>query len=103
MIARRCARCGQSFAPRRADARFCGPKCRSAAHRARKKSDASQAPAAAEERPVQDQAAKNDGETFPIVVEVDPISGRPTKTVHVDDLKAAIHASRDPRIWHRLG
>jgi hypothetical protein len=33
---RACERCGQTFAPRRSDARYCSGRCRVAAHRARR-------------------------------------------------------------------
>jgi hypothetical protein len=32
---RTCAQCGETFAPKRSDARFCSTRCRVAAHRAR--------------------------------------------------------------------
>lgn len=113
MIGRPCDQCGQSFVPARADARFCSARCRSAAYRARRvagKPDpvpvATEDPNAAQDATGRERRRANvddqDQDGIPVVIEADS-SGRPVKTIRIHDPKAAVHASHDPRVWHRLG
>jgi predicted nucleic acid-binding Zn ribbon protein len=81
---RTCPGCSLSFEPSRVDQVACSSKCRKRLARARKR----------EER----EAVEEHPETFETPIEFDAY-GQPTRTIEAGSPKAAIHWSRDPRIW----
>jgi hypothetical protein len=58
--------------------------------------NAAQDPTGPERRHVHDDQDPG----YPVVLEVDPITGRPRKTTRVRDFRSAVHVTRDVRVWH---